>query len=241
MARVLLLAGTGHARRLAADLIAAGHDVTASLAGATKDPAAYPCPSRVGGFGGPTGLASHLQATDPDALIDATHPFAAQISDNARKAAAITGTTLLRLARPEWKPEQGEKWQSVATLEAAAAALPPGARAFLATGRKSLSAFQHRSDIWCALRQVDPPKAPFPGNGKFIIARPPFDTASETKLFASLVITHLVAKNAGGTEARTKLTAAATLGIPIIMVQRPDEGTFQTHTTAEILACLAQA
>ncbi|MEM7547246.1 MAG: cobalt-precorrin-6A reductase [Pseudomonadota bacterium] len=240
MARVLLLAGTGPARRLAVDLVEAGHQVTASLAGATTMPDAYPCPTRTGGFGGAEGLADYLAAQEMAALIDATHPFATRISANARDAARRTGIPLLRLARPPWVPEPDETWIEVPDMEAAARVIPTDARAFLATGRSSLEAFTARPDIWIALRQIDPPDAPFPGHGEYIIARPPFDIEAEAALFASLGITHLVVKNAGGGPARTKLTAAARLGIPVIMVQRPDEGAFDDLEPNAILARLTR-
>ncbi len=239
MATVLLLGGTGDARRLAIDLVAAGHMVTASLAGATAAPAPYPCPTRIGGFGGVAGLAAYLRHHRPDALIDATHPYAAQISRNACAAARDTGVPLLRLSRPVWTRQPPEVWTEVPDMAAAAAALPTGARAFLATGRQSLSAFLTRTDIWIALRQVDPPAAAFPGTGQYVLARPPFDEAAERALFTDLRITHLVAKNAGGEAARTKLTAAAALHIPITMVARPDGAAAEGHSAEAILACLA--
>ena len=109
------------------------------------------------------------------------------------------------------------------TVESAAKALPVGARAFLATGRGSQDAFVARQDIWCALRLIDPPNTMYPGNGEYIVSRPPFDVSSEIALFKLLGITHLVVKNAGGAAARTKLAAAAKLNIPIVIVSRPKE------------------
>ena len=221
--RLLLLAGTGEARRLAARLVAAGHDVTASLAGATKDPAAYPCPLRIGGFGGADGLAAHLAEARPDAVIDATHPFAAQISAHALTAARRTGTAILRLDRPPWTPRPGEIWCDANSAEHAAEQLPPGARAFVAAGRAALAPFAARADIHATFRLVDPPDSPYPGVGAWLAARPPFDIEAERALFERLAITHLVVKNAGGAPARTKVDAAAALGLPIIVIRRPEE------------------
>ncbi len=221
MKRILLLAGTGDARRIANDL--SDLPLIASLSGATASPEDYPCPLRTGGFGGAEAMAGWLRGNDITAIIDATHPFAAQISANAVTAAEATDTPITRIHRPPWDKAPNETWIEVPNIDAAAKALPRGARAFLATGRGSQDAFIARNDIWCALRLIDPPKAIYPGNGEYIVSRPPFDEASERALFKLLAITHLVVKNAGGAAARTKLTAAGSLNIPIIIVSRPDE------------------
>lgn len=220
---ILLLGGTGEALRLAKALTARGLPVTASLAGATARPAPYPCPTRTGGFGGAAGLADWLRDHDAKAMIDATHPYATQISANALAAARETGTPLIRVDRPPWTPAPGERWTEVATVEAAVAALPPGARALLTLGRGAIPALGRRDDIWTALRVVDPPDAPYPGRGQYLVARPPFDVEAEMETLSALRATHLVAKNAGGAAARAKLTAAAALGLDIIVVARPAE------------------
>lgn len=237
----LLLAGTGAARRLAARLVEAGVRPLASLAGATTTPAAYPCETRVGGFGGAEGLADWIRAHGPLAVVDATHPYAVRISANAAAACAATGAPYLRLDRPPWTRLPGERWIEARDLEGAVAALPPGARAFAATGRSSAEAFAARPDIWVALRVVDPPDAPYPGAGEYVVARPPFDEAAERALLHGLGITHLVVKNAGGAAARTKLEAAASLGLPIVVVARPPEPAGPAFDADEIVARLAAA
>lgn len=221
MTRVLLLAGTGDARRIAKDL--SDLPIIASLAGATASPADYPCDLRTGGFGGAEAMAQWIKTNAITAIIDATHPFAAQISANAVTAAKATNTPITRIHRPPWNQKAGERWIIVPDVASAAEALPRGARAFLATGRVSQDVFTARNDIWCALRLIDQPKSIYPGNGEYVVSRPPFDVASETALFSLLNISHLVVKNAGGAAARTKLTAAARLNIPIIIVSRPEE------------------
>ncbi len=58
-----------------------------SFAGRTRAPVLPPIAWRIGGFGGGAGLAAYLRAERIDALIDATHPFAARMSANACEAA----------------------------------------------------------------------------------------------------------------------------------------------------------
>src|SRR5262249_34951470 len=108
--RILILGGTAEARQLAARLAPrADLAVTLSLAGRTASPAPQPVPVRSGGFGGADGLADYLSAARIDALIDATHPYAATISENAARAASQTGVAFLALRRPPWPRMAGDR------------------------------------------------------------------------------------------------------------------------------------
>ncbi len=224
--RVLILAGTAEARALAGLLAAEpGFSVTAALAGRTEDPAPYPVPVRRGGFGGTAGLGAHLAAERVDLLVDATHPFAGRMGAQAAEAAAEAGIALLRLDRPEWHPGPGDRWQPVPDLPSAAAALPPGAHAFLATGPGGLAPFLARRDLALTLRAITPPEPP-PDHPalRVVTGLPPEDPEAETLLLRRIVATHLVAKNAGG-PAAAKLHAARALGLPVLMVARPPRPT----------------
>jgi precorrin-6A/cobalt-precorrin-6A reductase len=217
-AHLLLLAGTADARALAehlADL--PGIEVTASLAGVTTDPAPIAAETRRGGFGGAAGLARFLTTHGIAAVIDATHPFAAQMATNAALACAATAIPRLRLVRPPWQPI-GD-WHDFADLAAAAAALPPGANVLLTSGRTEVAPFAERRDIRCLLRVIEP-VADLPAHIAQLIARPPFTLDAELALMRSRAITHLVSKNAGG-PGRAKLDAAARRGLPILMIARP--------------------
>lgn len=217
-ARVLLLAGTAEARALAERLRdARGIRLTASLAGVTADPAPIAAETRRGGFGGAEGLAGYLRAEAVAAVIDATHPFSARMAGNAARACAATGTPRLRLIRPPWAPV-GD-WRRLPDLAAAAAALPPGAHALLTTGRKQTAPFAARHDVRFLLRVIEPVTG-LPAQIDQLAARPPFTLESELALMQDRRITHLVSKNSGGA-GRAKLDAAAQLGLPILMVERP--------------------
>lgn len=225
--RILLLGGTAEARSLAARLAERRDvDVVVSLAGATMQPYAYPTLTRVGGFGGAAGLADYLREQAIALVVDATHPFAVRISDNAAGAARIVGVPLVRLVRPPWMPGGNENWRSADSLAAAVDALPSAARAFLATGRGTIRQLAElslaRDDIWCAIRVIDPPDDPFPlSHGRFVVDRPPFPKDEEYQTFSELKITHLVARNAGGTTGRAKLDAAGELGLAVTVIDRP--------------------
>ena len=221
MMRLLLLAGTAEARQCAAQLAdLPGVIVTASFAGATRVPADLGVPTRVGGFGGVDGLRNYLITSEIDAVIDATHPFATQITHNATLAVSGLDVPLLHIDRPAWEPRPPELWISVPDIASAVEALPRGARVFTATGRGSLDYFLARDDIYTCLRVMEDQSDTYPGNGEFVVARPPFSVDAEVAVLKHHAATHLLVKNAGGAAGRTKLTAAGKLFLPIIVVDR---------------------
>lgn len=223
MTRILLLGGTTEASMLAKALAEAGADAVFSYAGRTAQPVAQPLPTRVGGFGGIAGLVAFLRAEAITHVVDATHPFAAQMSRNAIAACAEVGVPLSGFERPTWQAEAGDSWTHVADMEAAVAALPEApARVFLAIGKQNLATFAVRSQHHYLLRLVDAPEPPLPLSDCAVeLARGPFDLAGDLELMQRHRITHVVAKNAGGTGAAAKLGAARQLGLPIVMIDRP--------------------
>ncbi|MGC9447762.1 cobalt-precorrin-6A reductase [Cereibacter johrii] len=220
--RILLLGGTTEASRMARALAEAGLSAVFSYAGRTAAPVAQPLPLRVGGFGGVEGLAAYIRAHDITHVIDATHPFAAQMSRNAVEACAATGAALVALERAPWAAGPADRWLRVPSLEAAAEGLPEApARVFLAIGRQHLAAFAGRAQHHYLLRLVDPPDAlPLP-RAEAIVARGPFTLTEDLALLRHHEIQWIVAKNAGGEGARAKLDAARELGLPVVLIDRP--------------------
>lgn len=221
---VLILGGTGEARDLAARLTArTGLRVVSSLAGRVRDPAWPAGEVRVGGFGGAAGLAAWLTDQHINAVVDATHPFACDISANAVQACRLTGTPLLRVARPAWLPGEGDAWHKARTLADAANLLPGlGRRVFLTTGRQGLAAFAPLRRSWFLIRCVDQPTGPLPPQRHVILARGPYDAAAERALMRQHRIDVLVTKNSGGELTAGKLAAARDLGVQVVMVSRPE-------------------
>ncbi len=219
--KILILGGTAEARELAETLVREGHDVTTSLAGRTIDPVQPEGSVRIGGFGGAEGLATYLQQEGFDRLIDATHPFARRISENAIKASALSGVPLEQRLRPRWHKQPGDRWKAVATLDAAAEALPPGATVFLALGRQYLDAFTVRHDCRFVIRMVDPPETPLAfSNHVLVLRKPASDPDREADLFSAHGITHLVCRNSGGPGGYAKIIAARRLALPVIILER---------------------
>jgi precorrin-6A/cobalt-precorrin-6A reductase len=224
MRRILILGGTVEARHLAQRLAnRTDLAVTLSLAGRTGSPAAQPVPVRTGGFGGAPGLADYLSAERVDALIDATHPYAAMISANAARAAELTKIPLLALRRPAWSPVAGDQWIEVADVHGAVQALGQAARrVFLALGRKDLASFASAPQHHYLIRSVDPVDPPLDvPHALYITARGPFAEAGESALLVQHRIDVIVAKNSGGAATHGKIAAARALGLPVIIVRRP--------------------
>jgi precorrin-6A/cobalt-precorrin-6A reductase len=232
--RLLILGGTTEASTLARR-IASRRDLipTLSFAGRTRNPVPPPIPFRIGGFGGIVGLCSYLVETKTDAVIDATHPFAAQISRNAAAACGTLAMPLARLTRPEWRSQDGDRWTGVSDVDAAIRALGDHARrVFLTIGGLQLAAFAAAPHHDYVVRTIDPPDAirALPSH-RLILARGPFSIGDEIGLMRDERIDVLVSKNSGGAATGAKIAAARELGVGVIMIERPaaeDVATFDT-------------
>jgi precorrin-6A/cobalt-precorrin-6A reductase len=221
--RVLILGGTGEARRLAERLSDLPQlQVVSSLAGRVARPLLPPGEVRIGGFGGVAGLAEWLRVHEISAVVDATHPFAVQMSDSAVVACARVGVPLRGLRRLGWQAQDGDVWHRVPSLVVAAEVLPRlGRRVFLTTGRKELAPFAGLDELWFLIRTVDAPEPPLPARCEVLLARGPFAVSDEVSLMRQHQIDVLVTKDSGGEATAAKLVAARELGIPVVMVDRP--------------------
>lgn len=222
MTRILLLGGTTEANLAAQAIAKAGLAAVYSYAGRTEAPMGQPVHMRVGGFGGVEGLQAYLKAEGVTHVIDATHPFAAQISTNAVAACEAEGVPLIALERAPWVAGEGDRWTHVPDLSAAVAALAvPPQRVFLAIGRQHIDAFAAQPQHGYLLRLVDAPTGPLPFPADVIVARGPFDVAGDIDLMQEHGTEVVVAKNAGGKGAVAKIAAARALGLPVVMIDRP--------------------
>jgi precorrin-6A/cobalt-precorrin-6A reductase len=233
--RILILGGTGEARDLAAELVAAGVDVLSSLAGRVRAPRLPDGPVRVGGFGGTASLAEFLRAEGITGVVDATHPFAGTITAHAAQAAAQAAVPLLVLRRPEW--EADPSWDVVADIRAAADAVHawPGESVFLTTGRRDLDVFAADDRHRFLVRTVDPPDGPVPPRMTLVLDRGPYTVEGESALMREHGVGLLVTKNSGGPMTAAKLRAARGLHVRVLMVARPPlpGGSVMVTTVAE--------
>jgi precorrin-6A/cobalt-precorrin-6A reductase len=223
---LLILGGTGEASALAHAVLARfgnALNLTTSLAGRTERPGPLPTRVRIGGFGGPGGLAAYLVQHRMDRLIDATHPFAARISTAARLACEEARVPRLLLLRPPWRRHPLDRWIEVDDMAAAAALVGRiGRRAFLTVGAGEVACFAAASEVRFLVRLVDPPRGRLPLRCyEAIIGRGPFTLAEERHRLERHAIDVLVCKASGGAATEAKISAARELGLPVVMVRRP--------------------
>jgi precorrin-6A/cobalt-precorrin-6A reductase len=240
--RALILGGTGDANQLAERCIREKIDAVYSYAGRTQIPLPHSLPTRIGGFGGVAGLADYIREQGITHVVDATHPFAAEMSRHAIDACATTGVPLLALERAPWIRARGDHWIEVADIDAAVAALPEErARIFLAIGRQHLAPFAVKPQHAYTLRFVDAPDGALPlPDAEIIVSRGPFTLQSDRELMCARAIEFLVARNSGGSGARAKIDAARELRLPVIMIERPAlPERPRVESVEEVLAWLA--
>ena len=242
--RILILGGSTEASALARHLAVRDDcDLTVSYAGRTRDRVRTPGNVRVGGFGGAEGLVRYLESEQVDVLLDATHPFAARMPHHAAEACQMSGVPRLRVCRPPWTATEGDRWIEVDDLDAAASRLVElkARRVFLTTGRQELAPFAGVRDTWFLVRAIESPAAMPLANVSVVLARGPFDEASELALMAEHQIDVLVTKNSGGAAAAAKLDAARQLRVPVVIVTRPRGPDGPVASTVEgALAWLAE-
>ncbi|MDB5394722.1 MAG: cobalt-precorrin-6A reductase [Rhodospirillales bacterium] len=225
--RLLILGGTTEASALARNVVGwAELEPILSLAGRTQNPIEPPIPLRSGGFGGVDGLKTYLTDEKIDVVVDATHPFAAQMSAHAAQVCCELNLPLALFTRAAWRYVSGDRWLPVADMIAAANALGHAPRrVFLTVGGLQLAAFADAPQHYYLVRTIDPPDAvaALPDH-RLILARGPFAVDDEIALMRDEGIDVLVTKNSGGKATAAKLAAARTLGIEVIMVERPKSG-----------------
>ncbi|WP_334194634.1 cobalt-precorrin-6A reductase [Pararhodobacter sp.] len=238
MPNILLLGGTMEASAMARRLADRGLAATLSYMGRVERPKPQPIAVRIGGFGGVPGLIQYLTDHQITHVIDATHPFAAQMSSNAVAACAATGTPLIALTRPAWQPGPGDDWQRVPDMDSAVAALAgPARRIMLAIGRMHLAEFAAQPQHHYLLRLVDAPSEipPLPHHS-VVVDRGPFSAEADEALMREHRIDLIVAKNAGGIGSVSKLQAARALHLPVLMIDRPQlPPRHETHDPEEVL------
>ena len=237
--RLLILGGTTEASALARQIASCpGLEPVLSFAGRTRNPSPPPIPFRVGGFGGFTGLKAYLIERKTEAVIDATHPFAAQMSRNAVAACRTLGLPIAGLSRPAWRQQDNDRWTSVADMAGAVSALGDRRRrVFLTIGGMQLAEFARVPQHWFLVRTIDPPDgvSALPHH-RLILARGPFSVEDEIALIRDEGIDTLVTKNSGGSATEAKIEAARTLGIEVIIVERPTPETYPVfHTVGDVL------
>lgn len=221
---ILILGGTAEALVHAKHLITnnADHKIIYSLAGRTKSQPKLNCQIRVGGFGGIAGLASFICENRVVKIIDATHPFAVQISENARQAACKTSIEYHPISRAKWDKQDGDNWIEVSSISQSVIAIPKSSRVFLALGKQHIDAFAKREDCHFVIRMVDDPDMDLNFKSYNIVTGiPNHSIEDEISLLEKHSIEIIVSRNSGGTQSYRKIAAARKMGLPVILIDRP--------------------
>ena len=240
MSRVLILGGTREGRELADDLARRGVPVTYSLAGRVAEPATPNADVRIGGFGGPAGLERWLGTNGVTAVVDATHPFAREISASAAIACRNATVALTRLERPGWTEGPADQWHRVGDMAGAAASIRGrGSRVLLSTGRLEVAAFARVAEAWFLIRAITPPDPPLPPRHELLLDRGPYAVEQELALIDHHRIDLIVTKDSGGEDTAAKLAAARERALPVVIVRRPERPEVRTvHTVPEAIHLL---
>ncbi|WP_158945480.1 cobalt-precorrin-6A reductase [Granulicella sp. S190] len=233
--RILILGGTAEASQLA-ERLERRKDLSliSSLAGRLSKPQLPVGPVRVGGFGGVDGLVSYLRSENIRAVVDVTHPFAVTISCNAEDACARLGLPLVKFVRPPWEKTKNDCWHEVADIKRAAEFFKlREARVLLSVGRQEVSSFAFCSCTWFLIRAIEDPQEPLPLHHQVLLKRGPFDLRGELRLLQEYSIDYIVSKNSGGSATYPKIEAARSLGIPVVMIGRPDSHSVSNSKTID--------
>ncbi|MGE3290295.1 MAG: cobalt-precorrin-6A reductase [Geminicoccaceae bacterium] len=238
--RALILGGTAEAGALARTLAAGGEVVPIlSLAGLTEAAPVQGVVMRSGGFGGPEGLSAYLRATGIVAVFDATHPFAARITEHAVRACAAAGVPRFRLQRALWQLQPGDRWHAVDSIgQGLDWLLPRARRIFVTLGRKALDELGRAEAFTFVMRGITRPET-LPANVIWMSGRPPFPVEDEVALLERHEIRALFIQASGGELTYAKLAAARELGLPVVMLTRPQAPDGASGSVPEAVAWLA--
>ncbi len=235
--KFLVLAGTSDGRLLAEELVLRGHDVLlsvltaygAELAGQSK--LGQTLTVRQGAFAVDE-LAETLNRGRFDALVDAAHPYASRLRETAKRASSACRLPYFRWVRPSGADGEDGVFWAAEIPEAAELAAGFGERIFLTTGSKNLPEWLNQTGlegktlyvrvlptsqvlITCEALGLKP--------WQIIAAQGPFSQEWNEAVLKQLRIDVMVAKDSG-VEGGTpeKINACKQLGIPLILLARPD-------------------
>ncbi|KMQ81184.1 Cobalt-precorrin-6x reductase [Candidatus Burkholderia pumila] len=215
--RILLLGGTGNGLAIARHL---QKPHVYSIAGLARVPSDLACDVRVGGFGSVAGLVRYLSEQRISLVIDATHPYAAQMSHHAHEACKQNDVPLWAVRRPAWQPQAGDDWHEAADWHGIIERIRPFHRPLWTMGREPL-AYLHEipaTQFWtvrCLERHEGKVRS------RIIDARGPFNIEGERALFDAANIDVVISKNSGGRATEAKLAVARERGLPVVMLARP--------------------
>lgn len=243
---ILILGGTADARYLCEDLLAfidkhkLNTRVIYSLAGLVRK-TPLNCEVISGGFSQFGGLSHYLTEQGIDLIVNATHPYAAKISEQALLSSNAANIACWRLERAPWQAQAGDDWHEFADMESLLGAVADKKSVLLSAGQlsqaqiDSFTAFSGQKQL---LRTAVQPPMTLPATMQWLKAIGPFSLEAETALLQNHNIDAIVSKNSGGLSTYAKIIAANRLNIPVYMLSRPQMADYPT-VFADTEPCLA--
>lgn len=248
---IFVVAGTQDGRELVKLLLDKGYDVAASVVSRYGgELLAHACGQKCLINDKPLdeeGLKNYLQVHHIRLLVDASHPYAANVSRNAMAVCKALAIPYIRYERDLSKLDYAGITVVHSYEEAAEAAAGLGRKIFLTTGSRNLEKFVHSPALKdCELTARVLPTADVIAlceelgldAGHIVALQGPFSRELNVELFRKYGAEVIITKNSGavgGTD--TKFAAAAELNLPIVLIDRPQLAyPCLAHAYAEVLS-----
>jgi precorrin-6A/cobalt-precorrin-6A reductase len=246
---ILVLAGTQDGRELAACLQAHGFPVIVSVVSQYgKQLAEFENLNAAAQAFDVIGLYQYFHTKGIKLVVDATHPYAVNVSRNAIEASEKAGVYYLRYERAAVSlPNYSKLYRATGFTEAADLAAELGHTVFLTTGSRQLKVFKAAPKLKThrLVARVLPDAGVIAAciklgfTPKDIIAmQGPFSHELNAALYIAYQAEVIVSKNSGAIGGSdTKITAAMELGLPIVVIDRPHiEYPQIAYTSDEVLS-----
>ncbi|MGX9417793.1 precorrin-6A/cobalt-precorrin-6A reductase [Vibrio sp. WJH972] len=240
--KVLIVGGTADGRKLATTLHEQGVDVVYSIAGLVRK-ATVPCAVISGGFTQFGGLARYLHDQGISHVVDATHPFAQQMSNRIAQVSEDLSIPAIRFHRLPWPKTEQDHWIEISQWSEVISQIASHQCVFVTAGQISQSVIDAlaKKARHIVLRTAMPAKVTLPENVTWLKAIGPFLLAQEKALLVDHHIDVIISKNSGGEATYAKIQAAAQAAIPVYQFQRPQLKplTYQVDNRSSCVALLS--
>lgn len=179
------------------------------------------------------------EAFEADCVIDASHPCEPETPDRVAALCEAQETPYLRLRRNPWEPLAQDAWLTVADAAEAASILQRDwRRVFLCLGEADRAPFSDDDSRWYLVRTSQRGAGSMPPNYALTDKDGPFLVEQEINLMRHHKIDVLVTRNAGGKGAVPKVSAARAIGLPVVMLERPEAPGPEVATIRKAMAWL---
>ena len=174
---------------------------------------------------------------EAECVIDASHPCEPVTPGEVAARCEAQDLPYLRVRRAPWEPLAEDAWLSVSDAAEAARALQPDwQRVFLCLGEADRAPFSDDDGRWYLVRTSQWPAAMLPPHHALTAKDGPFLIEQEINLMRHHKIDVLVTRNAGGKGAVPKVSAARAIGLPVVMLERPESPGPEVTTIRKALA-----